>query len=357
MNGPVPSAALLRSPYFLTPASLMMKPQKPPRAASSPANGSLVTNLTAYLPAGSTLSTAMKYDLPGDFSNRRSNVNFTSVEVIAFPSWIFTPWRSLNVHVSSSLLTSHDSARSGAGFMSASKRTSWLYIMGERRLREKAGTSCGSSPVASLFCAETSVPPLLGVCAKAGRPRPRAPTARPPARRRSRRLRREAGRGSGSVRMVVSPVAAGLCGIGVEDVAKAVAHQVEREHGDHDRDAREHRDPRGGLEMRAPLVEHVAPRRDGRLGRQAEVAQRGFDEDGLGQGDGALHHEGRDHVGQHVLEGGGHAGGPEGADRLDVFLLALGEHRAAHDPREDRRVDDGDGDHRAVDPGPAHRRD
>ena len=64
MKGPVPSAALLRSPCFLIPASLMMKPQKPPRAASSPANGSLVTNFTAYLPAGSTLSTAMKSDLP-----------------------------------------------------------------------------------------------------------------------------------------------------------------------------------------------------------------------------------------------------------------------------------------------------
>jgi hypothetical protein len=91
MKGPVPSAALLRSPCFLMPASLMMKPQNPPRAASSPANGSLVTNFTAYLPAGSTLSTAMKSDLPGDFSKRRSKVNFTSAEVSSWPSWNFTP--------------------------------------------------------------------------------------------------------------------------------------------------------------------------------------------------------------------------------------------------------------------------
>src|SRR5215813_11534642 len=64
MNGPVPSAALLRSPCFLTPASLTMKPQKPPRAATSAANGSLVTNFTAYFPAGSILSTALKSVVP-----------------------------------------------------------------------------------------------------------------------------------------------------------------------------------------------------------------------------------------------------------------------------------------------------
>src|SRR2546422_605657 len=129
-----PRAALLRSPCFLMPASLMMKPQKPPRAASSPANGSLVMNLTAYLPAGSTLSTAMKSDLPGDFSKSRSNVNFTSAEVSSWPSWNFTPSRSLTVHVSPSGLVCHDSASSGTGVMSGSKRTSWLYIIDELRI-------------------------------------------------------------------------------------------------------------------------------------------------------------------------------------------------------------------------------
>ena len=119
----------------------MMNPQKPPRAARSPANGSLVMNFTACLPAGSTLSTAMKSDLPGDFSNRRSKVNFTSAEVISWPSWNLTPWRSLKVHVSPSGLTCQDSASSPTGVMSGSKRTSWLYIIGERALRENAGTS------------------------------------------------------------------------------------------------------------------------------------------------------------------------------------------------------------------------
>ena len=104
-----------------------MKPQKPPSAATSAAKGSLVTNFTPYLPTGSTLSTAMKSDLPeADFSSSRSNVNFTSAEVNSWPSWNFTPWRSLNVQVSPSGLVCHDSASSGCGFMSGSKRTSWL---------------------------------------------------------------------------------------------------------------------------------------------------------------------------------------------------------------------------------------
>src|SRR5262249_19091124 len=127
MNGPVPRAFLLRSPYFLTPASLTMKPQKPPRAATSAANGSLVTNFTAYLPAGSILSTALKSDLPAaDFSSSRSNEDFASAEVDSWPACHFTPWRSLNVHVRPSGLIDHDSASSGVGVISGSKRTSWL---------------------------------------------------------------------------------------------------------------------------------------------------------------------------------------------------------------------------------------
>jgi len=94
-------------------------------------------------------------------------VYFTSAEVSSCPSWNFTPWRSLKVQVRLSLLISHDSASSGFGVMFSSRRTSWLYIRGERRLRESAGTSCGSSPVASVAWAETSVPPGFGVCAAA----------------------------------------------------------------------------------------------------------------------------------------------------------------------------------------------
>src|SRR5919106_927053 len=225
MKGPVPTAALLRSPCFFTPASLMMKPQNPPSAASRPANGSLVMNFTACRPAGSTLSTAMKSDLPGDFSKRRSNVNLTSADVISWPSWNLTPWRSLNVQVSPSGLTCQDSASSGTGVISGSKRTSWLYIIGERALRENAGTSWGSSPVASVVRAEMNVPPAFGVWAKAPRaPSESAPSVRPPA--------------WSSWRRVSLWVMSSSSGVRIENVPQAVTDQVEGQDGDHDGDHR-----------------------------------------------------------------------------------------------------------------------
>src|SRR5206468_1416865 len=268
MNGPVPSAALLRSPYFLTPASLTMKPQKPPSAATSAANGSLVTNFTAYLPAGSILSTALKSDLPAaDFSSRRSNENFTSAE-IKVPAFVWAAAR-------------RDSAKAPAvrpADFSSWRRVSWLMLVSSFQ-RASAG----------------------------GAPAPR----RPAARTASRRVR-------------------------VEDVTEAIADQVERQHCDHDRDAREHRDPRRGLQIGPPLVQHIAPGRRRRLRGQPEIAQRRLDEDRLREGHGALHHERRQHVRQQMLERHHRPAGPQRPHRLDVFLLALGQHRPPHDASETR---------------------
>src|SRR6266849_8136157 len=198
----------------------------------------------------------MKSDFPGDLSKSRSNVNLTSAEVSSWPSWKVTPWRSLKVHVSPSGLICQDSASSGTGFISASKRTSWLYIIGERRLLEKAGTSCGSSPVASVVCAETKVPPGFGACACAAvLPTESAARAAPLVLRRSRRVT--------WVVIGVPPVARSQSSrsldVRVEDVAQTVTDQVECEHAQHDRDAREHGDPRGGLEIGSPFVQHVPP--------------------------------------------------------------------------------------------------
>src|SRR5207249_3045989 len=173
----------------------------------------------------------MKSDFPGDFSKSRSKVNLTSAEVSSWPSWKRTPSRSLNVHVRPSGLICQDSASSGAGFISASKRTSWLYSKGERRLRESAGTSCGSRPVASVVCAETNEPPGFGACACAILPTESVASAAPPLLRRSLRVT--------GVVIAIPPVAPSL-GVGIEDVAQAVADQIEREHAQHDRDAREH---------------------------------------------------------------------------------------------------------------------
>src|SRR5712691_1907049 len=251
----------------------------------------------------------MKSDFPGDLSKSRSNVNLTSAEVSSWPSWKVTPCRSLKVHVSPSGLICQDSASSGTGFISASKRTSWLYIIGERRLRENAGTSCGSSPVASVVCAETKVPPGFGACACAAvLPTESAARAAPLVLRRSRRVT--------WVVIGVPPVARSQSSrsldVRVEDVAQTVADQVECEHAQHDRDAREHGDPRGGLEIGSPFVQHVPPRGRRRLGREAKVAQRRLDQDRLRERDRPLDHEGRDYVGQDVLERHGQARRAEG---------------------------------------------
>src|SRR5437016_5575253 len=169
----------------------------------------------------------MKSDFPGDFSKSRSKVNLTSAEVSSWPSWKRTPSRSLKVHVSPSGLICQDSASSGTGVISASKRTSWLYIMGERRLRENAGTSCGSRPVASVVCAETKVPPGFGACACAGRPTASAARAAPLAWRRT--LRRHGG--AIAVAPAVSCAAVAVrrtLGVAAEDMARAAAEQGRR---------------------------------------------------------------------------------------------------------------------------------
>ena len=61
--------------------------------------------------------------------------------------------------------------------MFSSKRTSWLYISGERRLRESAGTSCGIEPGGlGGLGARSGVPPASGVCAARARPTASAPS-------------------------------------------------------------------------------------------------------------------------------------------------------------------------------------
>src|ERR1700687_4960007 len=156
----------------------------------------------------------MKSDLPGDFSNSRSKVNFTSAAVHSWPLWDLTPCLSLKDKERPSGLICHDSASSGVGFISPSKRTSWLYIIGERRLRESAGTSCGSSPVASVVWAEMKLPPGLGACAHARLPTDKAPRVAPPILRRSRRVRRVGSVRSRSVVLVIPPVGRRYCELG-----------------------------------------------------------------------------------------------------------------------------------------------
>jgi hypothetical protein len=68
--------------------------------------------------------------------------------------------------------------------------------------------------------------------------------------------------------------------LGIERVAQAVAHQVEREHRDQDREARQRDDPPRALDELERAREHRAPLGRRRLRAQAEEAERGRVEDG-----------------------------------------------------------------------------
>src|SRR5262245_21449736 len=90
--------------------------------------------------------------------------HLASSAVNSLPLWNFTPWRSLNVYVSPSGVTVHDSARSAVGCCLASRPTSRLktasfhtVVFGE--------TGCGLVVAIGKIIARVSVPPFLGVTA------------------------------------------------------------------------------------------------------------------------------------------------------------------------------------------------
>src|SRR5262245_16687476 len=66
----------------------------------------------------------------------------------------------------------------------------------------------------------------------------------------------------------------------IERVPKAVAEEVEAQHGDEDGEPREEREPRVGLDERDVGLEIPPPARRGRLRAQPQERERGFDDDG-----------------------------------------------------------------------------
>ena len=70
--------------------------------------------------------------------------------------------------------------------------------------------------------------------------------------------------------------------VGVEPVAEGVAHQVDHERGDEDREAGEGGDPPGVQHVDAPFAQHVAPGRGGRLHAEAQEREERFEDDDLG---------------------------------------------------------------------------
>ena len=86
----------------------------------------------------------------------------------------------------------------------------------------------------------------------------------------------------------------------------------------------------------------------------AEVRQRGLDQDPVGEAHRGLDDDLRQHVREDVAHQDRHSPEPQRFCRLDIALGRFGEHAAAHDAEEERRVDDGDGHDRRPRPRAQH---
>jgi hypothetical protein len=123
---------------------------------------------------------------------------------------------------------------------------------------------------------------------------------------------------------------------GVQRVAQPIAQQVEPDHRQHDRDAREQDQPGRGAVVGLALVDHAAPAWRRRLDADPQEAQRRFRQD---HGAGPDRHRDDDqpeHVRQQVTEDDANVGGAHRARRLDVFALAEREEARPHDARDRR---------------------
>ena len=119
--------------------------------------------------------------------------------------------------------------------------------------------------------------------------------------------------------------------------------QVEADHRDDQGQHRNAHAPPAHHEVAAPLGDHGAPRRRGRLDPEPHEREQRLDADGDGHLEGDQHDDQGHEVGQELL--GHHAERPEpdGAGRLDELALAERQDLAADHAGEARPVDDHDG--------------
>ena len=109
--------------------------------------------------------------------------------------------------------------------------------------------------------------------------------------------------------------------------------------------------PWRGVDELESLLEHPAPARSGRLLADAEEAEAGLGEEGEAERQCELDDDRRGDVRHDVTSDEALRGGPETPGRLDVGLLADGDHLAPEEAHEARDEHDGDGDGGVVDVG------
>src|SRR2546423_1438397 len=132
----------------------------------------------------------------------------------------------------------------------------------------------------------------------------------------------------------------------VERLAQTVADQVEAEHREDDRDARDDREERGRLEVVVHVREHRSPFGGRRVLRtEAEEAEAGDVDDRRRHRERPLDDHGRDRVGKDVREQDRAPAYAHRTRREDEVVLPLRQDRPAKQARGEREVHDADGDH------------
>src|SRR5260370_13343619 len=161
-------------------------------------------------------------------------------------------------------------------------------------------------------------------CPEMAPPTPPAPP--PPPTLSASRGTRDAPRTPGKA---VAPLGGSSVIFRVEQIAEAVAREVERQRQREDRESRPPRHPRRRLEELLRSVEHRAPAVRGRLSAEPEEREHRLSDDRDRNRDRGLYEERTEDVGQDVARHQAHVAGPERARALHVVLGRRREHEAA----------------------------
>src|SRR3990170_1814108 len=126
-------------------------------------------------------------------------------------------------------------------------------------------------------------------------------------------------------------ISADITSPNLEQIAQAITHEVDREHGESQERAREQDDPEGALHVGPPLRHDIAPRGDDGGRARAEKGQVRLEENGRRADVGALDDEWGHERRQDVAQEDPGRLRPDGPCPLDHGLLAEAQHRSAHE--------------------------
>src|SRR5215813_3791902 len=137
----------------------------------------------------------------------------------------------------------------------------------------------------------------------------------------------------------------------VEPVAQALAEKIEADDGGADGERGPEQGPEGDRDVLLRLVDHETPISVGRLGAEAQIAERGSSDEREADVDAALHDDGRPHARQDLAVLDVERAFSAGPCRRDIVLARRLEHGAPHDAHELGRCGHAQGEHGLPEPG------